>query len=91
MISATAAYAKDRATLLQLLSNTLDRYGVSIEQAASGAITTQPNIPGLTAPQAPAPPKPLTANPDPLPPYQGIAAPGTASPAGTPVPQSPQQ
>ena len=90
LISATAVYAKDRATLLQLLSNTLDRYGVSIEQAAAGTITTQPNIPGLTAPQAPAPPKPLTANPAPLPPYQGIAAPGTATPAGTPAAQPPQ-
>ncbi len=91
LISATAAYAKDRATLLQLLSNTLDRYGISLEQAASGAITTQPNIPGLTAPQAPAPPKPLTSNPDPLPPYNSGGAPLTTTPAGVPAPQSPTQ
>lgn len=90
LISATAVYAKDRATLLQLLSNTLDRYSISIEQAAAGTLTSSPNIPGLTAPQAPAPPKPLTSHPDPLPPYQGLAAPGTTTPAGTPAPQPPQ-
>ncbi len=82
LISATAAYAKDRATLLQLLSNTLDRYGINIEQAASGTITSSPNIPGLTAPQAPAPPRPLTATPPPLPPYPATGA-ATTTPAGT--------
>ncbi len=79
LISATAAYAKDRATLLQLLSNTLDRYGVNIEQAASGTITTAPSIPGLTAPQAPAPPAPLTSTPPPLAPFNDPMAP--AAPA----------
>ena len=54
LISATAAYAKDRAGLLQLLSNTLDRYGISITEAATGVITAAPVIPGLTAPTAPA-------------------------------------
>ena len=46
LISATAAYAKDRAALLQLLSNTLDRYGISITEAATGVLTTAPVIPG---------------------------------------------
>lgn len=68
LISATAAYAKDRASLLQILSNTLDRYGIALQQAASGQVTTKPNIPGLTAPQAPAVARPLTNNPAPLPP-----------------------
>ena len=54
LISATAAYAKDRAALLQLLSNTLDRYGINIQDAATGSVTTAPVIPGLTAPTAPA-------------------------------------
>ena len=36
LISATAAYAKDRAPLRQLLANTLDRYGISIQSAAQG-------------------------------------------------------
>lgn len=66
LISATAAFAKDRAALLQLLSKTLDRYGVSIVDAASGAITTAPLIPGLTAPTAPTPPRPISVGPAPV-------------------------
>jgi outer membrane protein len=65
LISATAAYAKDRAALLQLLSNTLDRYGISINDAASGNMSSAPVIPGLTAPTAPAPPKPISVGPAP--------------------------
>jgi outer membrane protein TolC len=65
MISATAAYAKDRAALLQLLSNTLDRYGISVTDAASGVIGAAPVIPGLTAPMAPAAPKPIIVGPPP--------------------------
>ncbi|HUD22947.1 MAG TPA: TolC family protein [Acidobacteriaceae bacterium] len=65
LISATAAYAKDRAALLQLLSNTLDRYGISIPEAASGTITAAPVIPGLTAPTAPAAVKPISVGPAP--------------------------
>jgi outer membrane protein TolC len=65
LISATAAYAKDRAGLLQLLSNTLDRYGISITEAATGTITSAPVIPGLTAPLAPAAPKPIAVGPAP--------------------------
>ena len=53
LISATAAYARDRAALWQLLSKTLDRYGISIEDAATGSVTKAPVIPGLTAPTAP--------------------------------------
>ncbi|MEO7029302.1 MAG: TolC family protein [Acidobacteriaceae bacterium] len=67
LISATAAYARDRAALGQILSNTLDRYGISLQDAATGNVVTAPNVPGLTAPQAPAPPKPLTEKPAPLP------------------------
>ncbi|MDP9052632.1 MAG: TolC family protein [Acidobacteriota bacterium] len=65
LISATAAYAKDRAALLQLLSNTLDRYGISITDAASGNMSAAPAIPGLTAPTPPAPPKPISVGPAP--------------------------
>ncbi len=67
LIAATAAYAKDKSALLQILSTTLDRYGVSLVDAASGTVTQAPLVPGLTAPQAPAPPKPLTATPAPPP------------------------
>ncbi len=65
LISATAAYAKDRAALRQLLSNTLDQYGIGITDAATGTMTSAPVIPGLTAPTAPAPPKPITVGPPP--------------------------
>jgi outer membrane protein TolC len=65
LISATAAYAKDRAALLQLLSNTLDRYGINITDAATGSMSAAPVIPGLTAPTAPAPPKPISVGPAP--------------------------
>ena len=65
LISATAAYAKDRAGLLELLSNTLDRYGISITDAATGVMTAAPVIPGLTAPTAPAAPKPIAVGPAP--------------------------
>jgi outer membrane protein TolC len=67
LISATAAYARDRAALQQILSNTLDRYGISLVDAAAGKVTTPPVIPGLTAPKAPAAPKPLSPTPPPPP------------------------
>jgi outer membrane protein TolC len=63
LISATAAYAKDRSALSQIVSNTLDRYGILLADAASGTVTQTPVVPGLTAPKAPAPPKPLTTTP----------------------------
>ncbi len=66
-ISATAAYARDRAALLELVSSTLDRYGISIADGASGTVTQKPMIPGLTPPKAPEAPKPLSATPAPPP------------------------
>ncbi len=65
LISATAAYARDRTSLEQLLSSTLDRYGITLQEAATGVVTQEPTIPGLTAPKPPAPPKPLTQTPPP--------------------------
>jgi outer membrane protein len=65
LISATAAYAKDRAALRQLTSSTLDAYGISITEAATGVVTTAPVIPGLTAPAPPAPVKPISVGPAP--------------------------
>jgi outer membrane protein len=47
VISSTAKYAIDRASLAQILASTLDRYGISITEAASGRITQQPTIPGI--------------------------------------------
>jgi outer membrane protein TolC len=65
LISDTAAYARDRAMLGQLLANTLDKYGISIQDAANGALGQAPVIPGLTAPKAPAPPQPISVPPPP--------------------------
>jgi outer membrane protein len=65
LISATAAYAKDRMALSQLLANTLDKYGISITEAAAGTVGQMPTIPGLTAPVAPATAKPITSTPAP--------------------------
>jgi outer membrane protein len=68
LIAATAAYANDRASLMQLLADTLDRYGISIVSAATGTIGQTPVIPGLTAPKPPEVPKPISVTPNPPPP-----------------------
>jgi outer membrane protein len=47
VISATARYALDRAALAQTLASTLDRYGISIQEAVTGKIINRPAIPGL--------------------------------------------
>jgi outer membrane protein TolC len=47
VISSTAKYAIDRAALSQILASTLDRYGISIADAVSGKVNSQPTIPGL--------------------------------------------
>jgi outer membrane protein TolC len=63
LISATAAYARDRVALGQLLSNLLDKYGISIQDAATGNITQAPVVPGLTTPKQPEAPKPIPSTP----------------------------
>jgi outer membrane protein len=70
LISATAAYAKDRVALGQLLSNILDKYGISIQEAATGNITQPATVPGLTTPKAPEAPKPISGTPGAPPPTQ---------------------
>jgi outer membrane protein TolC len=67
LISATAAYAKDRVGLSQLLANTLSKYGISLTDAASGNLSQSPVIPGLTAPTPPPAPKPIESTPPPPP------------------------
>jgi outer membrane protein len=56
IISTEATYAKDRASLEQLLAETLDQYGIQLSDAVSGSVTKDPIIPGLepakTAPEA---------------------------------------
>ena len=48
LTAARAAYAKDRASLYQLLATTLQHYGINLIEAATGTVNTQPAIPGLT-------------------------------------------
>jgi outer membrane protein len=50
--STEATYAKDRASLEELLASTLDRYGIQLSDAVSGTVTQQPTIPGI-APASP--------------------------------------
>jgi len=47
VISTEGTYAKDRASLEQLLAETLNRYGIQLSDAVSGKITGQPAIPGI--------------------------------------------
>ncbi len=47
LIAAEAAYAKDRASLYQLLATTLQHYGISLSEAATGTVREVPVIPGL--------------------------------------------
>jgi outer membrane protein len=47
LITARATYAKDRAALSQILGNTMDRYGISLEDAVTGNVRQIPVIPGL--------------------------------------------
>jgi outer membrane protein len=42
-----ATYAKDRASLEQILANTLTKYNISIADGVSGTVTQQLTIPGL--------------------------------------------
>ena len=52
LIAARARYATDRAAFEQTLASTLDRYGISIVDAATGEIHTKPVIPGLEPAQS---------------------------------------
>jgi outer membrane protein TolC len=47
--SAMATYARDRASLEQILADTLTKYNISIGDGVSGTITQQVAIPGLEA------------------------------------------
>lgn len=81
LISAQTTYAVDRAQLSQLVADTLDKYGISITEAATGNISHTPMVPGLEAPQPQAKPEPLHPGqqaPAPTPPG-GSAPDGTAT------------
>jgi outer membrane protein len=47
LITAHAQYAKDRALLYQVLASTLQHYGISMNDAATGDVKAIPAIPGL--------------------------------------------
>ena len=59
VISTEATYATDRASLEQLLAQTLDQYGIQLSDAVTGKVTREPVIPGLepakAAPEASVP------------------------------------
>jgi outer membrane protein TolC len=63
LFSAEAAYAKDRASLRQLLASTLTAYNISINDAATGTVTQMPVIPGVAPAKAAEPVKPIQAQP----------------------------
>jgi outer membrane protein TolC len=47
LIAAKASYAKDRASLYQILAATLQHYGINLNDAATGDVKTTPLVPGL--------------------------------------------
>lgn len=47
LITANATYAKDRASLYQTLATTLQNYGINLNDAATGNVTSAPLVPGL--------------------------------------------
>jgi len=60
LIADLAQYATDRASLEQILANTLDKYGINVGDAVGGKMNTKPTIPGLE----PAPKTPEAGLPD---------------------------
>ena len=47
LMSAMAAYEKSRVELDRAVGTTLDRAGVSIDDAARGRVTRMPNVPSV--------------------------------------------
>jgi outer membrane protein TolC len=47
LIQAHAAYAKDRSGLYQTLANTLQHYGINMDDAATGEVKSAPVVPGV--------------------------------------------
>ena len=73
-IAAQAQYAKDRATLYQILATTMQHYGINLNEAATGSVNTAPAVPGVV----PAPPsKEPTTTPPATPPATAPVAPAT--------------
>ena len=71
LINANAQYAKDRASLYQILASTLQHYNINLADAAQGQVNTQPVVSGVQpAPAETAPPTtpPMPQQPAPPPP-----------------------
>lgn len=86
LIVAHAQYAKDRASLYQILASTLHQYGINLNEAATGNISASPLVPGVQ----PAPPSneptmqtPPTSN-TPVTPNATPSGNTNAPPAGNP-------
>ncbi len=47
LITANATYAKDRASLYQIVASTLRHYGINLEDAAHGQVHGQLSVPGV--------------------------------------------
>jgi outer membrane protein TolC len=62
LISAEAAYARDRAGLYQVLATTLQHYGINLSGAAAGTVGASPAIPGLTPAKDTAAPLPTPSS-----------------------------
>ena len=82
VISDLATYAIDRASLEQVLANTLDKYGINVGDAVSGKMNSAPIIPGLE----PAPKTPEAG----VPPQQQQLERTRETPAVPPSPMTPQ-
>jgi outer membrane protein TolC len=63
LFSSEAAYARDRASLRQIMASTMQTYNISIQDAAMGTVTQMPMVPGVKPAKAPEPVKPIEAQP----------------------------
>jgi outer membrane protein TolC len=72
LIAAQATYAKDRATLYQILATTMQHYGINLTDAATGNVNAAPVIPGLVPAE---PGKEPTTTPPATPPASTLPAP----------------
>jgi len=84
LIAANGQYAKDRASLYQILAATLQHYGINLQDAARGTVTTEPVIPGVKPAQNEKEPSmaPPPTNEQPAPPLEQQNPPAGQTPPG---------
>ena len=73
LISEYATYARDRASLYQVLATTLQHYGINLNDAATGDVKTAPLVPGIGPPKD-------TTEPSMVTPAANTPAPSTPAP-----------